>query len=192
MVDHKSPPPSKRAKLARSFQGDSSGLADQIADLAINAEQRTAISEFIEATKEPIIVAIETLQECQWDILEAISRFGEDAEEEVVDTDPAAPIIEPIRSRSPSRSRNPSEDIEHIRSRSPSRSRKSIEDSDFHLRNALHRATIKQGHNHPLCFHSALVKPIAIEYSSTGRSVRVPLFTSPYEEKLWYTGFMKP
>ncbi|KAJ4375463.1 hypothetical protein N0V86_006994 [Didymella sp. IMI 355093] len=48
----------------------------------LNAEQRESISQFIQATKEPTSVAIQTLKECDWDLLEAISRFGGDEDDD--------------------------------------------------------------------------------------------------------------
>lgn len=183
MSHHEAPCPNKRAKLDKSVQDDSSEIATQIAGLAINAEQQHAISDFIQATQEPVSVAVETLEDCHWDLLEAISRFGEDTEEgdlgdgdvdEGEDSGP--PIIERIRSQSPPRSRR--------RARAAS--------GCFH-RDALHRATFEKGYGHPRCFQSALVDPVRIEHSSSTVNLSpVPLFTSPYDDKLWYTGFMRP
>lgn len=179
MAEHGLPSSSKSDNSAdpASPQAGSSDITTVLADLSIDAEQRNAISDFVQATKESVSVAIDTLQDCQWDLLEAISRFGEDVEQEDEEGhDSSTPVIQPIRSQSTPRVREqPSTPSDHFRI------------------NALVRATQINGREHPRSFRSALTEPIAIERPPLAAdTASVPMFVSPYGEKLWYTGFIAP
>ncbi|KAF2627681.1 hypothetical protein BU25DRAFT_58116 [Macroventuria anomochaeta] len=175
MSSKQSPPPS-----------DSMKLATYIASL--DTEQRNAISEFIQATKEPVSVAIQTLQGCQWDLLEAVGRFGEDDEQEVEgNLHLSAPAIEPIRN---SRTR------ESFSRRGPKRvpTRDTyILDSRSWRRAALYNSTSKNGKKNPQSPKSVIFDPVTLDYThSRPNTPSAPMFISYYSDKLWYSGFMKP
>src|SRR5690242_5020901 len=155
---------------------DSSNTATYMASLS--TEQRDTISEFVEATKEAVSVAIRTLQETNWDLLDAISQFGDDAEEEdshIIES--TAPLIEPIRPR-----------------RMPALDRRFRATDQASLRFvALYNTTKLNGIEFPRSQKSVLLDPISLSYSLLpANTPSVPMFISPYAEKMWYTGFMQP
>ncbi|KAF3002426.1 hypothetical protein E8E13_003823 [Curvularia kusanoi] len=186
MADHEtssSSPGSQRfTPDASSPSSFSAELTEALLDLAIDTEQSVAVSYFIQATKQPVSVAIETLEACQWDLVEAVSRFGEDVEQNQEELDElATPVIESM----------------HPRSSSPSSTRRarrgSSLSSDLYHRDALSRATSRSRGDHPRSFRSLAEDPIALEHTPlTADATPPPMFNSPYSEKLWYTGFMKP
>lgn len=95
---------SKHATLdASSPQRFGTKLTEPLAYLAIDTKQCAAVSYFIQATKQPVSVAVQTLGACQWDLIEAVSRFGENYKQTQEEPgDSSVPVIEPIRSRSSS------------------------------------------------------------------------------------------
>lgn len=159
-------------------QSASSNIARFMAALTI--EQRDAVSDFIQATREPVSIAIEALKESGWDLLDAVSRFGEDPEEEdESDVDPTAPIIEPIRTyqRKPRVVRNPPP----------------LKSLPLALRQALQNATFKNGIENPRSQKSVLLDQVSLQYSQLPTNTpSIPMFILQYDEKMWYTGFMEP
>lgn len=160
----------------QNASSDNSNIATYMARLSV--EQRDTISEFIEATKEPVSVAIRTLLETEWDLLDTISRFGDDTEQDDKDTtDPTAPVIESIRPRS-----------------TPGPTRRSHATDKATLRFlALLNATNQNGIEFPRSQKSVLLDPLSLDYSLLPSDTpSIPMFISPYDEKMWYTGFMQP
>lgn len=109
MADHEtsssSPGSQRLTPDASSPSSFSAELTEALLNLAIDTEQSVAVSYFIQATKQPVSVAIETLEACQWDLVEAVSRFGEYVERNQEELDESsAPAIEPLRPRSSSSS----------------------------------------------------------------------------------------
>lgn len=155
---------------------DTSDIATYMASLSM--AQRDTISEFVEATKEPVSVAIRTLQETNWDLLDAISQFGDDAEEEDhIIIDSTAPVIEPIRPR---------------RIPAPDRRFRATDQASLRFV-ALYNTTKVNGIEFPRSQKSVLLDPISLSYSLLPATTpSVPMFISPYDEKMWYTGFMQP
>mgnify|MGYP004499009949 CR=1 FL=1 len=151
-------------------RNDNGKIATYMASL--NTEQRNAISDFIQATKEPVSVAIQALQECQWDLLEAISRFGEDDEQEDEDNlDPSAPVIEPMR-------------IPSLPGTSP-RKRSHAVNTPYLRFEALHNTTDRNGKDNPRSPKSVVFDPITLDYSrSTADTPSTCMFISPYDEKM--------
>jgi hypothetical protein len=172
-------------------------LVEALSRLAINTEQRDAIAAFVQATKQSIDVAIVTLQECNWDLLEAISQLGDDYEyndaprdrilRDSPDYDEEDDGIEPIRRQARWRAKAPSpeprrksrestpstESRRKSRESTPStesRRRKSREStpSNIFLLKALEQATAKSGKDHPRSFRSVVIDPIAIDYAPLG------------------------
>ncbi|KAJ4988155.1 hypothetical protein SVAN01_06407 [Stagonosporopsis vannaccii] len=134
----------------------------------LSTEQRDTISDFIEATKEPVSVAIRTLQETEWDLLDAISQFGDDAEEDDDTVEPVAPVIESIRPRS----------IPDPGQRSRTTDKASLRFL------ALHNSTRKNGIEFPRSQKSVLLNPISINHSLLPTNTpSAPMFNSPYDEK---------
>ena len=145
-------------------------LVEALSRLAINTEQRDAIAAFVQATKQSIDVAIVTLQDCEWDLLEAISQFGDDEERDdtprdhvsrdSTERDEEDDGIEPIRPQTRRRyEAPPPEPRRKSRERTP---------SNTFLLKALDRATAKSGQDHPRSFRAVVIDPIAIDYAPLG------------------------
>jgi hypothetical protein len=159
-------------------------LVEALSRLAINTEQRDAIAAFVQATKQSIDVAIVTLQECNWDLLEAISQFGDDYEyndtprehisRDSPDYDEDDDGVEPIRPQARWRAKAPSPEPRRKSRESTasteSRRRKSREStpSNIFLLKALEQATAKSGKDHLRNFRSVVIDPIAIDYAPLG------------------------
>ena len=170
-------------------------LVEALSRLAINTEQRDAIAASVQATKQSIDVAIVTLQDCEWDLLEAISQFGDDEERDdtprdhisrdSTEQDEEDDGVEPIRPQTHWRYKEPSPE--------PRRKSRERTPSNTFLLKALEQATAKSGQDHPRSFRSVVTDPVAIDYAPLGLwKAPAPMFDSPYQDKLWYTGFMEP
>ncbi|KAJ8106143.1 hypothetical protein OPT61_g9736 [Boeremia exigua] len=156
--------------------GNSPEITNYMASLTL--EQREMVSEFIQATKEPVSIAVQALQDSEWDLLDAVSRFGEDVEQENEDDlDSSTPAITPIRSRNgpvpPPRSR-------------------AIDKPHLYLQ-ALFNTTKNNGKDYPKSLRAIFFEPISLSHSPvTDDTPSAPMFASPGDEKMWYTGFMRP
>ena len=242
MAEHGSPSSSRRSSsgsVASSFTSryNNPELVEALSGLAIDTEQRDAIAAFVRATRQPVEVAIETLQDCGWNLLEAIGQFvfederdldnpreystrdgTRDSSEQDEEDDGVEPIRPRIRWRQEEPSPEPRGSIEqneedeqdeeddgiepirpqiHRRNREPSpepRRRFSAgAPSDEFLIRALERATARNGLEHPRSVRAVVEDPVAVEYAPLSFYKRpAPMFISPYQDKLWYTGFMKP
>lgn len=153
----------------------------------LGTEQRRAITEFVEVTKEPFHVAVRLLQEHQWDLLEAIGQFfGEDDEQQDEDNDDTPPpAIEVTRSL----------DIPEFIQRKPSERICDYPSLQLDMRRTiLETATAENGKENPRSARAVIIDPIAtLEYNSSAKIAPLTcMFVSPYPDKLWYTGFMKP
>ncbi|KAF1924783.1 uncharacterized protein M421DRAFT_270762 [Didymella exigua CBS 183.55] len=166
--------------------GGSAKIGTYIASL--NTEQRNSIIQFIQATKEPTSVAIQTLIECEWDLIEAVSRFGDDYDDAQEDFEKEI-VTPPTRfSGSEHSSRNvqtpprqPKKDKRKSRSPVPLR------------RDLLHKLAFQNGQDWPQNPRNAAYEAIILQYSPSSPSMQtIPMFLSPYEDKMWYTGFMRP
>lgn len=162
-------------------------ITDYVASL--DTAKRNAIHDFIEATKESVSVAIEALQQYQWDLLEAVGQFGDDDPKEDKDEiDASVPIVEPLRTRS-----SPEAVQSKPHQRKSSRSTYTIDTES--LRHAvLFKVTRQNGKEHPRSPRSVIFDPIAaLERTPPPANAPTPrMFTSSYQEKMWYTGFMRP
>lgn len=150
---------------------------------SLNTEQRNTISEFIQATKEPVSVAIHTLQECDWDLIEAVARFGENDAQEEWEREtvaPSAPLAEP---RGSSEARTP-----------PRRMKQKRFPPEDNLRPwVLDKLARSNGQDWPQNPKNIVYEAITLQYSpSSPNTHTIPMFISPYKDKMWYTGFMKP
>ena len=145
-------------------------LVEALAGLAIDTEQRDAIAVFVQATRQSVDVAIEALQDCGWDLLEAISQFGDDDERDDTlrdsiprnntEQDEEYDDIEPIRPQTRWRYQEPSPE--------PRRRSRESTPSNMFLLKALEQATAKSGKDHPRSYRSVVVDPIAIDYAPLG------------------------
>lgn len=165
-------------------------LVEDLAGLVINTEQRDAIVAFVQATNQSVDVAIETLQECGWDFLKAIPQSGGDDERDDIPHDSTEQEeeddgIEPIRPQARWR-------YQELSPEPRRRSRESTPSNIFLLK-ALERATAKSRKDHPRSYKFVVAGPIAVGYAPLGLwRTPAPMFIPSYQDKLWYTGFMKP
>jgi hypothetical protein len=160
---------------------------------ALNAEQRESINQFIQATKEPTSVAIQTLKECDWDLLEAISRFGgdEDDDGDAQDHPEKETYAPPVALKG---SRHGSDVREWVREWMFKEGQRKREAFDLFRRVTLQRLTLDNGQDWPQCPRNVAYEPITLQYlPSSPNTHTIPKFSSPYgENKLWYTGSMRP
>jgi hypothetical protein len=58
----------------------------------------------------------------------------------------------------------------------------------------LSKATVKAAKESPRSPRALILDPVAILRNTSPETISIPtrLFDSPYPEKLWYTGFMRP
>lgn len=168
--------------------GDADSFLRYVAKLSI--EKRETIYQFVEATKEPSSAAVQTLQECEWDLLGAISRFAGDDDEDGGDAQKflekktIAPLIALTRSRHGS-------DVRAWRSKE---ARKQSHLCGVSRGAILQKLVSQNGHEWPRNPRNAAYAPIALQYLPSSPNTHiVPEFSSPYgDRKLWYTGFMGP
>lgn len=162
--------------------GPSSGdrqLADYMATLT--HKQCTAVSNFVQATKEPTSIAVQTLRDCHWDLLEAIGRYGEsDGNQKGHHTDTSPAITELVRKPLP-----------------PKRHRcdGSQRESPFWLPHAIRNLVHRQAREHPRSPRALMFDPIAaLEHLPSNTSMKYfPMFASRSGEgRVWYTAFMRP
>lgn len=75
---------------------ESSAIATSFDSLSM--EQRDMISYFVQATQKTVGVAIQTLQQTEWDLVDAVAQFddGCDEQEHKETADPSTPVIESI------------------------------------------------------------------------------------------------
>lgn len=153
----------------------------------LGSEQRKAITEFVDVTKEPIDVAVRLLQEHQWDLLEAIGQFfsedDEQQDEENDDTPP--PAIEITRGL----------DTPKAIQRKSSGRTCNYPSLEYDMRRTiLETVTAENGKENPRGARAVIIDPIATLECKSSTNIERPvcLFKSPYPDKLWYTGFMKP
>lgn len=140
---------------------------------SLDVAKRETVTEFAEVTKENVNTAIQILEGCDWDLLEAVGQFfGEDQED---NEDDPIPTIEPIRTSKP-------------------REVRPVKAHETTLRKlALNRTTTMNGKESPRNTRAAILDPIELEYTTSPVTTQsLPMFKSPYPEKMWYTGFMRP
>lgn len=179
------------AKVKTYVPSPPSGGSDMLSEYMakLSTEQHGMISDFIQATKEPISVAIQTLKECEWDLVRAVSRFGDDEDDDDDTEDwekdtlaPSAPLDVPRRSTNPSMT--PHQSVKESRFRKISGSLR---------REALLNLTMTNGKDWPKSAKTVAHEVITVQHSpSNPNSHTIPIFISPYKDKIWYTGFMEP
>lgn len=143
----------------------------------LNLGKRNAVTEYVRVTKESTDFAIQALEKYEWDLLEAIGRFFDEGshEQDRINVDMLTPAIEPIRTSKRVNKRR-------FKANKPT------------LRHTiLNRATLQNGMESPRNPRAVILDPIALEYAPPEIITTAPrMFTSPYPDKLWYTGFMRP
>ncbi|KAJ4321103.1 hypothetical protein N0V94_003050 [Neodidymelliopsis sp. IMI 364377] len=156
----------------------------------LSTYQRNAVDDFIGVTRTNIHIAVRTLRESKWDLIEATARFYLDETDspDDDDTQESFPEVQPIRGSSRSKVASPAR-----AKKGRFQSASSAGETPW-LRIALSKATVKAAKESPRSPRALILDPVTILRNTSPETISVPthLFDSPYPEKLWYTGFMRP